>query len=198
MESNMIRCLPVIILFLLVGCSTTSIEITDANNQIHTQHYSITVPANHGWYQHKDVDDSDILNMVKVMDPNVYLMRFSTNWVTDESMKSWTTKQIADEYRAGEEANMIMMGVMSGQYELKDVVNGEENVGDKECFTMSYTTISSDVKQRAFLYLYFPKKGNFKRFLVSLYSESSPFNNPLTESYKSEFLETLSSLKISQ
>jgi hypothetical protein len=178
--------------------TVTGIEITGSNNQIQTPHYYITIPPNRGWYQNKDPDDPDILYIEKTIPPNYYIMRFSTNTIAEESMKTWVAKKVADKYRDGEQADMIRRGVMSGQYVLKDVIMDEEEVGDNKFYTMSYITTSGKIKQRAFLYLHFPKEINVERFLVSIYSESFPRNQPLPQSYKSEFLETLNSLNMEE
>jgi len=190
----MIRYLLVSILVLLVGCSTNGIEITEINNQINTPKYSITVPQNRGWKTQKNTDNPDVSYMEKIIDSNGYIMRFSTSWVKDERMKSWSSKQVADLYREGEKNNMLMMG--SGLYQLKDVKMGKKKVGDKQFFTMDYTTVTSEVEQRASLYLYFPKKTNIGTFFVSLYSEGFPRNKPPYKSFKNEFLETLNSLEM--
>lgn len=172
------RLLLLSILVSLVGCAIPSIEITRTNNHILTPHYSVTIPPDCGWYQNKDINDPDLLDLEKIIPPNVYMMRFLINWVVDESMKSWTAKQVANDYREGEQANMIMMGVMSGQYELKDVIMGEEKVGDKKFFTMTYTTISGEIKGRASLYLYFPKEKNVGSFLFHFIQKHSHLMSP--------------------
>ena len=71
---------------------------------------------------------------------------------------------------------------------LKDVKMGEKKVGNKLFYTMDYTTVTNDVEQKASLYLYFPKKKNIGTFFVSLYSEGSLSNKPLSRSFKNEFL----------
>jgi hypothetical protein len=193
----MLRYLLIPILFLFVGCSSTGIEITDINNHIHTPNYSITVPKNRGWKKKKDLDNPDLLYMEKHIGPNTYIMRFSTNMVVDESMKLWTAKQVADDYRKGEQVNMMVKGTLGRpKYQLKDVTMGEEKVGDKQFFTMRYTTISSKIEQKASLYLYFPDNTDVERFFVSVYSEAFPLNKPPLQSLKDEFLETLNSLEM--
>lgn len=180
----------------LAGCMTAGIKITSNNNQINTPHYSITVPPNKGWHQSQDEGVLDLSYFEKTALPNVYIMRFSTNWVVDENMKMWTAKQVADEYRNGEEANMIMMGVVTGQYELKNVIKGDEVVGNNQFYTMSYTTIADGIEQNAFLYLHFPVERGFTRFFVALYSETSPVNESERKSFKREFIKSLQSLKM--
>ena len=188
--------LSALIVLLLSGCATTGTEITDINNRVSTPTYSITVPPKCGWKIQKNTVDPNVSYMEKAMGSNNYIMRFSINRVIQDYMKSWTAKQVADNYRNGEQANMIVRGVMTGMYTLKDVKMGRKKVGNKLFYTMDYTTITNKVEQKASLYLYFPKKRNIGTFFVSLYSEGSLGNKPLSRSFKNEFLETLNSLEM--
>lgn len=190
----MLRYLLVPIFFLLVGCATTGLEITENNNQIRTPKYSIIVPAQRGWKTQKNTVDPNVSYMEKNIGSNNYIMRFSINMVIKEYMKSWTAKQVANNYRQGEKNNMLLMG--SGMYELKNVKMGKRKVGNKLFYTMDYTTITNEIEQRASLYLYFPKKTNIGTFFVSLYSEGFPRNKSPYQSFKSEFLEALNSLEM--
>ena len=183
-----------LLLRLLAGFKR-KIEITDLNNHIDTPLYSITVPPGLGWYQNMDESDSDQLFFEKTVASDVYVMSISTNDVADESMVSWSAKQVADEYRNGEQKDMVMMGVNTGQYELTDIVMGEEKVGDKQFYTMTYTTKGAGIEQRASLYLYFPLELGSTRFIVALYSEAGPANHKERKSLKNDFIETLDSLK---
>lgn len=186
----------VLLVLVLSGCATTDTEVTDINNRISTPAYSITVPAMRGWKIQKNTDDPNVASVEKTMGSNNYIMRFSINWVKQDYMKSWTAKQVADNYRNGERANMVVRGVMTGMYTLKDVKMGKEKVGNKLFYTMDYTTVTNKVEQRASLCLYFPKKRNIGTFFVSLYSEASLSTKALSRSFKSEFLETLKSLEM--
>jgi len=190
----MLKYVLVPIFFLLAGCATTGTEITDINNRISTPTYSITVPAKRGWKIQNNTVDPNVSYMEKFKGSNGYLMRFSTNIVIKDYMKSWTAEQVANSYRQGEKNNMLIMG--SGMYELKNVKMGKRKVGNKQFYTMDYTTITNEIEQRASLYLYFPKKTNISTFFVSLYSEGFPRNKPPYQSFKSEFLETLNSLEM--
>jgi hypothetical protein len=190
----MIRYLLVLVFFSLVGCSTDSIEITTANNHFKTPYYSITVPPNSGWVQGDDEGKPDLLVISKTVSNHFYIMRLHTNWLTDESMKSWTTKRLADNYRRGELGNMIRKGVNTGKFELKDVVMEEEKVDNKKFYTMHYILISGEKTINSFLYLHFPKEKNFNRVFVATYQEE--LDTP--KSFKNEFLVTLSSLEMEE
>lgn len=183
-------------ILLFNGCATTGSEINDTNNRIITPKYSITIPAKHGWKMKKDMAGPNVTYVEKTMSSNHYIMRFSINKVIQDYMKSWTAKQVADNYRNGEQANMMVRGVMTGMYTLKDIKTGEKKVGDKLFYTMDYTTITNNVEQKASLYLYFPKKRNIGTFFVSLYSEGSLTKKPLSQSFKRDFLEALNSLEM--
>ena len=194
----MIKYVLVPIFFLLAGCATTDTEITNINNRISTPTYSITVPPKRGWKMKNDTADpnANVTYLVKTISSSSYMMRFSINWVKQDYMKSWTAKQVADNYRKGEQVNMIVKGVMTGMYTLKDVIMGKKKVGNKLFYTMDYTTVTNKIEQRASLYLYFPKNRNIGTFFVSLYSEASMSDKPLSRSFKNEFLETLNSLEM--
>lgn len=190
----MYKYLLVPILFLLAGCATTGTEIADINNRINTPKYSITVPANRGWKIQNNTGNPDVSYLEKTIGANSYMMRFSTNMVIQDYMKSWTAEEVADNYRMGEKNNMLIMG--SGMYELKNVKMGKKKIGNKLFYTMDYTTITNEVEQKASLYLYFPKKTNIGTFFISLYSEGFPRNKPPYQSFKNEFLKTLNSLEM--
>jgi hypothetical protein len=184
------------IIILLAGCAPAAIEVTGTNNHIQTPNYSIVVPPDQGWHQIKEEGDSDLAYFKKSETHNDYIMRFSTNWIARGGMSSWTAKQVADDYRAAEYTNMLVKGVMAGKYLLSNVVKGEEKVGNKHFYTMTYTTTGDGVEQNASVYLYFPVKRGVTRFLVALYSESYPLKKAKRKSYKHDFLQTLNSLKM--
>lgn len=190
----MFRHLLILIFVSLIGCSTTGIEITGANNHINTPHYSITVPPNSGWYQNNNAENPGLLNMSKTVSTHFYMMGFKTKWVVDENMKSWTAKQLADAYRAGEQNDMERKDAMNEQFELHDVVMGEEKVGNKKFYTMNYIVTFKGIKQNSFVYLHFPKVNRFSSFLFSIYTEE--VNTP--KSFKNEFLATLNSVEMAE
>lgn len=190
----MARYLLILIFASLVACSTARKEITNANNHFKTPYYSITVSPNSGWYQNNDAGEPDRLSMSKTVPNHFYMMIFKTNWLVDESMKSWTTKQLADNYRRGELADMIRGGVNTGLFELKDVVMGDEKVGNKKFYTMNYIVSKGELLINSFLYLHFPKEKGFTRVFVAIYSEE--LHTP--KSFKNEFLEVLDSLEMTE
>ena len=188
----------VAILLILVGCARTGVAITQDNNEIDMPHYSIELPANQGWMITEFNKNEESLYLTKRMNSCYYTMLFTRNWIADESMKSWTAKQIADSYREGEEMNMIMQGVMTGQYELKDVVKGEEMLGESRFYTMEYTTVKDNFLQKAYLFLYFPKEKQVDDFIVSHYSETIFEKASSSVSLKQEFIDTLKKMRTKQ
>jgi hypothetical protein len=190
------RNLLAVTLAILVGCASVGTEITRDNNQIQMPHYSVVVPPNQGWRLVKPDKKSEAVELTISSNSVLFIMRFSRNYLADEGMKSWTAKQVADDYRNGEKQNMLIMGVMRGLYDLQDVVMGEEMVGDRKFYTMDYVTANSDMRQRASLYLYFPQEVNINDFFVCLYVEGLPIDASLPKSFKPDFLETLKSLKV--
>lgn len=183
---------------LTAGCASTGIIITKNNKKLEKPLYSISIPADQGWYMYRDDNDPDAALFMKNVDSAICSMRFTTNWIVDENMKTWTAKQIADEYRNFEKQNMINMGVMTGLYELKDVVFDTEMIEGKKYYIMNYVTLKKGegTIQKSALYLYFPQDKNISEFVIALYFERYPVNNTLTKSAKTEFIEILRSLMI--
>lgn len=194
----MVRYILTTIVVLLVGCAPIGVKITSDNNQIKTPDYSIIVPPNEGWHQKQNESLPDLSYFEKKVPPNIYFMYFSTNWAVDERMKNWTAKQVADNYRNGEEADVLIKGVMKGHFLLKNVVMGDETVGKKHFYTMTYTTIQVGIEQRASLYLYFPMERGFNTFFIALYSEGYPINEVKKKSLKKDFIDTLNSLRMKE
>jgi len=182
------------IFFLVTGCAGTGVVVTQENNKIAMPHYSIELPANKGWKIENINKNEESLYLTKRINSTIYTMLFNINRVVDESMKSWTAPQIADNYREGEEMNMMLKGVLTGQYELRDVIKDEEIIGERKFYTMKYTTVKDDIIQNAHLFLFFPNEKKVDEFIVSLYSEAKSVKESNRTSYKREFLETLKRL----
>jgi len=176
--------------------SADLVDIADTNNQINAQYYSITVPTDSGWISNKTKPGTDVSYFELAAPPNLYVMSFRTNWVAKESMKTWTARQIADHYRNGEVEDMKKRGVSTGLYNLKDVTMSEEQVGSKDFYTLSFSTITNEIEQNAILYLYFPKEKDIERFYLAGYSEFYSVNAPSYVTMKSDFMETLRSFEL--
>ncbi len=85
---------------------------------------------------------------------------------------------VADNFRKGEESNMIAQGVMKGMYQLKDVKKSETNIHNKHFYTMTYKTYRQYKDSHVghgYLYIYFPSDFKEKNIFYSfLYSEVKP------------------------
>jgi hypothetical protein len=172
-------------------------SITKNNNQIDMPHYSIEVPPDQGWNLNVINKEDSTLELTKLTGSTASsLMRFSINWVASESMKSWTAKQVADNYRNGELSDMQSEGRMAGILKLEDVLMGEEIVGGKKFFTMDYVAIGSDMKQSSSLYLYFPKEIDIGVFIVAIYVDGFTDKEMMSKSSKPDFIRVLESLQV--
>jgi|WetSurMetagenome_2_1015567.scaffolds.fasta_scaffold50179_4 hypothetical protein len=192
------RLISTVLLLTLVGCASTGTEITSSNNQIQFPHYSLVLPTP-GWRLSRPDENNEVAVVTLQAGPPLsatFQMRFIKNGIFDERIKSWSARQVADDYRTLEKRIMIEQGVNKGQYRLSEVVMGEEMVGDKKFYTMKYTTSASAQRQSASLYLYFPRDEGNSFFMVAHYSEMIPPNVSLSRSFNSEFLQTLKSLRV--
>lgn len=121
-------------------------------------------------------------------------LTFRENFVSGQFAQMATAKEIADDYRKQENQNMIELGVKSGMYEIESLKTGQEQVGDKLFYTMTYTTRADGVLQYAQLYLYFPEEQEVGEFFVAHYSESAVSKDFFLPSYKNVFLNILESV----
>ena len=185
-----------ILLIPLFGCASQGVAITKNNNNIEKPLYSISIPPDQGWHMRRDENDPKAAVFVKNLDSAFCLMHFGTNRIIDERAKTLTAEQIADDYRNTEKQDMIFRGVMTGQYELKDVVFGSEVIEGNKFYIMNYVILRDESVENASLFLYFPRDKNISNFVIALYSETQPRNGTLTTSAKNEFMETLRSLDV--
>lgn len=92
--------------------------------------------------------------------------------VEQDANKMWAVPHseqwMADDYRRGEEADMIARGVMTGMYQLEDLEKSEVDVQGKHLYTMTYGQLFPEHIGHGYLYLYFPpdisKNPNFYAF----------------------------------
>ena len=110
-------------------------------------------------------------------------MKIMRNVVSDDALKQATAKAVADDFRELEKQIMIEQGVNRGLYRLEDVTFGEETIAGLIFYYMNYSVVADSGKQRAALYLWFPKPERNDAFIVGHYSETMPFNAVLFESY---------------
>jgi hypothetical protein len=171
-------------------------ETTKNENVIDMPHYSIHAPSEAGWNLTIEDRSQSIIYLNKSVGSTSYQMRFGINWAASENMKTWTAKQVADDYRNRELSDMQLKGGMAGVYDLENVVMGEEIIGDKKFYTMAYEISQDGMKQLSSLYLYFPKETNIGVFIVIIYTEGSIDDELLSQSNKPEFIRVLESLQV--
>ncbi len=108
------------------------------------------------------------------------LIHVSYTSVLKEDMWKLTEKEIADDYRNGEKANMFIQGVLQGAYLLEDLKEDSITLNEKTLYTFSYKqmggrSFGDDKLAESILYLYFPadfkKNHSFLRILISQFSK---------------------------
>lgn len=187
---------------LLASYASVETPITRNNSQITFPHYSIVVPPDR-WHLLRPNEKAEVAVITTKLDlglgePAIYRMQFARNEVLHEVPRSWSARQVADDFRNMEKQIMIEQGVRKGQYKLSDVVMGEDSVGDKTFYTMKYTASDNNVNQSASLYLYFPREEKNAYFMVIHYSETIPRGAAIVVPFRRDFLETLKSLRINE
>lgn len=175
--------------------------ITRNNSQITFPHYSIVVPPDQ-WHLIRPNENAEVAVVTTKInldlgEPATYRMQFARNEVLHEIPRSWSAREVADDFRSMERQNMIAQGTWRGQY-FRDVVLSEESVGDKKFYTMKYSASDSNVNLSASLYLYFPREEKNAHFMVIHYSEAIPRGAANVVSFREDFLETLKSLRINE
>jgi len=190
--------------FVMFGYAGMESLITHDNNRIDFEHYSIELPTNHEWMLAKLNKEKESVTLTKRDNSSFYeiiILRQRIEEyevITAKRMKSWGAEQFADFYRAAEVTNMNLQGVMKGMFVLKNVVNGEEMIGDRKYYTMEYIAENDNFRQKAYLYLYLPKEKYNYDFIVSIYSESTFEKTSKPVSLKQDFIDTLTTIKMRQ
>jgi hypothetical protein len=126
-----------------------------------------------------------------------FQLTFQENFTTEESMKNLPAHTFADKYREQEKQIMIEEGVGKGAYQLQNVEKGQELLGGKLFYTMTYTAKLGSAVQIAQLYLYFPDENEVNNFLWAHYSEAVPSQEILSKSLKNVFLNMLETVSFS-
>ena len=187
----------------LASCAAVETPITKYNNQIQTPNYSFVAPPDRGWHLSKtpdypDKSRVDILSLRKKVGPFMYQIGMMKRGIP-KKFRAWPAERAVDNYRP-DQLRKMMRAAAAGKYDIRDVVYGEEVVGNKRFFTMTYTRVSKTVKGaelRSAAYLYFPKEENNEWFLFTHYTEGGLSVDILANSRRTEFLEILESLSVS-
>jgi hypothetical protein len=168
-----------IVLFpLLLSCATAlpGRQYTQGSI-IDTDHFSVIGPPGDGWFVNIQKNQGvvefikrNVSRPARAIDESIVITVFR-NWITDEKLRHLSEEKVADDFRANEEAGMLMMGVMRGEYDLSDVKKDTAMIGDKKLYLMSYRTSGwskGPARQKwindSVLYLFFPDDFKEKYF----------------------------------
>ena len=168
------------------------------SSRVEMPHYSFEKPAERGWRVKRKVKQAEMTMLTKRVGPFTFQIKVMVVPILDESRRSWTSAEIADDYRAIEERTMIEQGVERGLYELKDLTKGEKVVAGKTFYTMDYFVANREMRQRASLYLHFPRPDGNERFVLLHYSETLPAMSVLLQGQRGEFEAVLASLRVTE
>jgi hypothetical protein len=168
-----------IVLFpLLLSCATAlpGRQYTQGSI-IDTDHFSVTGPPGDGWFVNIQKNQGAVEFIKRNFSQSTgsineaIMIRVLQNSITDEKLKRLREEEVADDFRANEEAGMLMMGVMRGEYDLTDVKKDTTMIGDKKLYLMSYRTSGwskGRTRQKwindSVLYLFFPADFKEKHF----------------------------------
>lgn len=171
MKQNKDRIILFTVFFLLLFSYTAAQEMQQESKGriIDMGSYSVEAPLGEDWQIEIEKDRGEIritkeakqriLGFLPGRTKHLTIIQISRNQVMDPGKWRLAEEDLADDYRNMEESGMITMGVKTGQYELKDVIKGVSQIGDKKLYFMSYKTITAKqpkAVQEAVLYLYFP------------------------------------------
>jgi hypothetical protein len=186
-------------LIMLAACATAGTEITRTSHQIQMPHYSFQVPPDQGWYMLRPDEKSETAVVTKKLPPFQFEIRMMRNVILNKYVKTWSAEEVADDYRYQEIWAMTTLGVDKGLYRLRDVVQGEQIIGSKKFYTLTYTTFvntQQGMEHRGALYLYFPKEDKNDWFLIAHFSEVGPAAEMHAKSLRAEFIKVLESVSV--
>jgi hypothetical protein len=160
----------IIIIPILFSCATTipGRQYTQGSI-IDMGHFSVVGPPGDGWFVNIQKGQGTVEFIKRNVSQSTgsvnesIMIRVFRNWITDEKLKRLSEEEVAVDFRANEEAGMLMMGVMRGEYDLTDVKKDTTMIGDKKLYLMSYRTSGwnkGPTRQKwindSVLYLFFP------------------------------------------
>ena len=173
--------------------------LTTRNNQIQFPHFSFVAPAGQGWRLLRLAQGQEVARIVLELGAPTrvsFLMQFIKMDVRDDRMRSAPARQAADDYRTLEQRTMVEQGVRPGRYRLVDLVMGEETIGAKTFYTMTYGIVANTYAQTARLYLHFPKDEGNDFFILVHYSRTLPPGAATTLSSERDLTSALESLRV--
>ena len=165
-----IRILLILLVPLLLSCATTLPGRRYTQGSIiDIDHFSIIGPPGDGWFVNIQKGQGIVEFIKRSVSQSAgsineaVIIRVFRNGITDEKLKRLSEEKVADDFRASEEAGMLMMGVMRGEYDLTDLKKDTAMIGDKKLYLMSYRTSGwskGSTRQQwindSVLYLFFP------------------------------------------
>jgi len=171
--------------------------------------FSVIGPPGEGWFVNMEKDQRtvefikrNVSRPAGAIDESI-IIRVFRNLITDEKLKHLSEEKVADDFRANEEAGMLVMGVMRGKYDLADVKKGTTMIGDKKLYLMSYRTSGwskGPTRQKwindSVLYLFFPADFEEKRFFYCFLIGHLFMQGSLEKGDPTPIIPVISSLKI--
>jgi len=160
----------ILVFLLLLSCATThpGRQYTQGSI-IDMGHFSVIGPTGDGWFVNIQKGQGTVEFIKRNVSQSTgsvnesIMIRVFRNWITDEKLKRLSEEEVAVDFRANEEAGMLMMGVLRGEYDLTDVKKDTTMIGDKKLYLMSYRTSGwskGPTRQKwindSVLYLFFP------------------------------------------
>lgn len=173
-----IRTLLIVLFPLLLSCATAlpGRQYTQGSI-IDTDHFSVIGPPGDGWFVNIQKNQGAVEFIKRNVSQSTgsineaIMIRVFQNWISDEKLKRLREEEVADDFRANEEAGILMMGVMRGEYDLSDVKKDTTMIGDKKLYLLSYRTSGwskGPSRQKwtndSVLYLFFPADFKEKHF----------------------------------
>lgn len=160
------KALVLAVISLLVSCAGTQGIRPEAGEQtVDMGHYTVNRPPGENWKIETERDKRTVrfLRQPRSLFGGglpVVMIQVSQNWVVSEKW-SLNEEETANDFRKSELSGMVIMGVLPGNYGLREVRHDTMTIEGRKLYTMSYKTLGgrlfgTDKIQEATLYLYFP------------------------------------------
>jgi len=172
-------------LALLASMVAPDDAIAQAADASPLKHFEFSAPPDGPWQVDRSTSGMGSVTYLHKEGGALYQITLLENVVLNPEFRKATAAWVADDFRAAERAGMEELG--AGQYRLRDVQMGEETLGGKVYYTMSYVTEAGGHYQRARLYLHFPQASDNEYFLVAHYSETARRRSDLKSSHEADF-----------
>ena len=173
----------IMILFLFSSATALSTAAENIKRSFNLKDYSVGLPTGEKWKVEIDKRTQSIsfvrhskAHLGGGAFPLTYI-RVTPNWVVEAWGRQFSEEEIANNYREKEIADMQMLGVKPGLYEVYDIKKDITILDGKKLYTLSNTQkggewYGTDKIGEQILYIYFPP--NFKetyKFYLFIMSE---------------------------